>query len=91
MLDPEARARLKQRLDESHQWPSVYMFKLIFEPEKERLEAVLALFSAETEVLRKYSAGGKYVSITAQEVMMDAEEVLARYDRAAGIPGVIVL
>jgi uncharacterized protein len=91
MLDPEARAKLKLRLDESHQWPSVYMFKFIFEPEKERLDAVLALFSNETEVLRKYSAGGKYVSITAQEVMMDAEEVLARYDLAAGIPGVIVL
>lgn len=91
MLNEETKARLKERLDQIHEWPSVYMFKFIFEPDPERLTAVLALFTPEAEVLRKYSAGGKYVSITAQEVMMGSDEVIARYDRASAITGVIVL
>ena len=91
MLNEETRERLKQRLDQVHTWPSVYMFKFIFEPDKERLDQVLALFPPESEVLRRYSAGGKYLSITAREVMMSAEEVVERYDKASGIQGVIVL
>jgi uncharacterized protein len=90
-MNDDAKIRLKERLNEVHQWPSVYMFKFIFEPEAERLTAVLALFTPEAEVLRKYSTGGKYLSITAQEVMMSADEVVERYERASSIPGVIVL
>ena len=91
MLDDETRNRLKKTLDQVHQWPSVYMFKFIFEPEQERLDAVLALFPPEAEVLRKYSKAGKYLSLTAKEVMMSAEEVVSRYDKASEIGGVIVL
>ena len=74
-----------------HEWPSVYMFKMIFEPDQERLEKVQSMFPPEAELLRKYSTGGKYLSITAREVMMSAEEVVARYDQASEIPGVIAL
>ena len=91
MLNAETKQRLLDRLNEVHEWPSVYMFKLIFEPETARLEKVLALFPPESELLRKYSAGGKYLSITAREVMINAEEVVARYERAAEIEGVIIL
>ncbi len=91
MLSEEAKDRLRQNLDKVHAWPSVYMFKFIFEPEDERLRSVVELFPAESEILRKYSAGGKYVSITVKEVMMSAEDVVERYDRASGISGVIVL
>ena len=80
MLNAETKQRLLDRLNEVHEWPSVYMFKLIFEPETARLEKVLALFPPESELLRKYSAGGKYLSITAREVMINAEEVVARLE-----------
>lgn len=91
MLSQESRDRLKERLDQVHVWPSVYMFKVIFEPDTARLEQVLALFPPESEVLRRYSAGGKYLSITAREVMMSADEVVERYDKASAIEGVIML
>lgn len=91
MLNEETKQRLKDRLNQVHEWPSVYMFKLIFEPERSRLERVQALFPPEAELLRRYSAGGKYLSITAREVMMSAEEVVARYELAAEIEGVIVI
>lgn len=91
MLNEETKDRLLQRLNAVHEWPSVYMFKFIFEPDRERLESVTALFPPEVEMLRKYSAGGKYLSLTVREVMMNAEEVVDRYNKASGIQGVIVL
>ncbi len=91
MLDQETKDRLKQRLDEVHTWPSVYMFKFVFEPEQERLDKVLALFPPESEVLRKYSSSGRYLSISVKEVMLNADEVVGRYDKASEIEGVMVL
>jgi putative lipoic acid-binding regulatory protein len=91
MLSRDARDRLKARLNEVHEWPSVYMFKFILEPENDRLDAVLALFPPESEVLRKYSAGGRYLSVTVKEVMLCAEDVVDRYERASAIQGVIAL
>jgi len=91
MLSEEARDRLKAKLEDVHDWPSVYMFKFIFEPTEERLAQVMALFPEESEVLRRYSKGGKYLSVTAKEVMMNADDVVDRYDRASEIDGVIVL
>jgi len=91
MLSEEAKNRLRESLGKVHEWPSLYMFKFIFEPEKERLAQVLALFPENSELLRRYSAGGKYLSITAKEVMISADEVVARYERAAMIQGVIAL
>lgn len=91
MLDEEVRKRLLEQLGKVHEWPSLYMFKMIFEPEPDRLDRVLALFPPESEVLRKYSGSGKYLSITVREVMMTAEDVVARYDKASEIAGVIVL
>jgi hypothetical protein len=91
MLSEEAKNGLRASLDKVHAWPSLYMFKFIFEPDEERLARVMALFTPESEVLRRYSTGGKYLSLTVREVMLSADDVVARYERAAGIPGVIVI
>lgn len=91
MMNEEAKERLRMRLNEVHQWPSVFMYKFVLEPTPERLDALLALFPAESEVLRKYSSAGKYLSITVREVMLNANDIVARYDKASSIQGVIVL
>jgi len=91
MLSEEAKDKLRDTLQKIHEWPSVYMYKFIFEPDQERLERLVALFPPEIEILRKYSTSGKYLSITVKEVMMSADEVVARYDKASEIPGIITL
>jgi uncharacterized protein len=91
MLDAENRERLRQRLDQAHQWPGVYRFKFILEPDARRLEKILALFPEEAEVLRKYSSGGKYLSLTINEVLMDADQVIDRYEKVSEVEGVIAL
>lgn len=91
MLKPEDRERIIGRLNSVHQWPSVYMFKMILEPSEERIEQVLALFPPEAEITRKFSSAGKYMSITAREVMTSADAVLERYEQVAAVPGLITL
>jgi putative lipoic acid-binding regulatory protein len=51
---------------------------------------VIALFPNE-EVLLKPSSGGKYVSTTIQKWVDDADQILALYERAATIQGIISL
>jgi len=91
MLSEEAQAKLRERLDQVHEWPSVYMYKFICEPDQARIDRITALFPPEVEILRRYSAGGKYVSFTVREVMMSADEVVQRYVIASDIEGLIVL
>lgn len=91
MLSEEARTKLRERLDQVHEWPSVYMYKFICEPDAARLDRITALLPPEVEVMRRYSAGGKYVSLTVREVMMSAKDVVSRYVEASTIEGVIVL
>lgn len=91
MLSEEAKDKLRQTLEKIQAWPSVYMFKFILEPDQERVDRLVALFPTESEILRKFSAGGKYVSLTVTEVMLNPEEVVARYDKASEVPGVITL
>jgi putative lipoic acid-binding regulatory protein len=91
MLNDEAKDRLLERLNEVHDWPSVYMFKFVMEPDASRLEALRALFPAESEVLRRFSSGGKYLSVTIREVMLSAEDVVLRYEQVGAIGGVIML
>ncbi|HMN06211.1 MAG TPA: DUF493 family protein [Flavobacteriales bacterium] len=91
MSHDEARDRMRKALNEVHTWPSVYMFKFILEPDQDRLDKLMALFPPEAELLRKYSKGGKYLSLTVREVMMSADEVVGRYDQVGAIEGVIVL
>ncbi|MCB0767373.1 MAG: DUF493 family protein [Flavobacteriales bacterium] len=91
MLSEEAKDKLRQTLEKIQAWPSVYMFKFILEPDQDRLDQLVALFPPESEILRKYSTGGRYISLTIKEVMLSAEEVVARYDKASEVPGVITL
>jgi hypothetical protein len=91
MLSEDVKARLRERLDQVHEWPSVYMFKFICEPDQARIDRITAMFPPEVEVLRRYSSGGRFVSFTVREVMMNAEDVVSRYVLASEIEGLIVL
>ena len=90
-LDTKKFDTLRQHLTTNVTWPSVYMFKFIA-PAENRIFALLHdLFPAEAIMTNRHSSGGKYVSITVNEVMLNADEVIERYQKASEIDGVIVL
>jgi len=90
-LQPQNFDTLREQLAKSYTWPTVYMFKFIA-PAENRIFALLHdLFHEQAEFVTKNSAGGKYVSITVKEVMLNVDEVIDRYQKASAIEGVIVL
>lgn len=72
-------------------WPEVYMFKFIIPSDKRKLALVSALFPDEAEVTIKESSKGNYIAFTARELMMNADRVIARYQSAYEIEGIIAL
>ncbi len=78
----------KQRLDEEHHWPAVYMFKFVVPRDKE--QDVLDLFPEEN-LTSKISKKGKYISFTLQKVMQSSDQVIEIYEEAHKIEGIIAL
>jgi hypothetical protein len=76
-------------LDEQNDWPASYTFKFI--APLERVEAVKALFAEGQQLKTRASSKGNYVSVTAQVEMDSSDEVVAVYDEASDIDGVIAL
>lgn len=84
-LDIEA---FKQKLDQQHDWPSLYMFKFIVPTGKEN--EVFALFP-KNDLTTKKSRKGNYTSVTAQVMMRSSEDVVDKYIEAHRIEGVLAL
>ena len=82
------KAAFKEKLEAFSTFPTRYLFKFIVPAGKEG--AISALFPGE-EVLLKPSSGGKYVSTSIHKWVDDADQVLAFYEEAATIEGLISL
>tara|TARA_R110000868_G_scaffold327851_6_gene588742 strand:+ start:207 stop:479 length:273 start_codon:yes stop_codon:yes gene_type:complete len=82
---------LKQKLNEVGEWPRVYLFKFIIPSDNKKLALVEALFGPEAQVLIKQSNKGNYVSLSAKELMLDADGIIERYKKAEQIEGLIAL
>jgi putative lipoic acid-binding regulatory protein len=78
----------REKLENEYEWPSLYTFKFIVPREQE--EAVVELFP-KIEVSTKESSGGKYVSITARLMANSSDSIIAVYEKAQYIQGLIAL
>ena len=85
----EDEGKFKELLNKEYSWPATYPFKFIVPTEEEK--TVVALFSKEVEINKKPSSGGKYTSITIYATMTNADEILALYQAASSISGIISL
>jgi hypothetical protein len=81
---------LRAQLEEQ-EWPNVYLFKFIVPNDNQHLAQVTALFDTNSEISYHHSGTGKYVSVSAKEVMLSAADIIAVYERASLIPGIISL
>lgn len=88
MKNDGRKAEFKEKLDQQHSWPSLYMFKFIVPREKEHQIQTLFPYN---ELSTKESAGGKYVSVTAKVMMGSSDDVIRIYEEAYKVEGVISL
>ena len=90
-MKEEFYTNLKSKLEEQFNWPQPYLFKFIIPSDNEKLALVQALFGAEAQVTTRQSKTNKFTSVSAKEVMMSPDEVVAIYKKAEGIEGIISL
>lgn len=81
--------KLKEQLD-GQEWPAVYFFKFIVPNDNEKVAKISSLFG-EAEINFKTSRTGKFISISAKEVMLNTDAIIKVYKQASQIKGVISL
>lgn len=88
----EKYEKLKVQLEEGFDWPNIYLFKFIIPAENHKIAQLEKLFNTEESTVSiRQSSKGKYVSITAKEMMMGPDQIIERYLEAENIEGLISL
>jgi hypothetical protein len=89
-MNSESFARLREQLA-LQEWPDVYFFKFIVPNDPQSLAQATALFTETAEVSFHQSSTGKYISVSAKELMLDVDSIIEVYVRASTIKGVVSL
>lgn len=91
-MEPGTFDELRKKLEESiKSFPYVYMFKFIIKADNKTMALVEVIFDDDTEIIQKQSAKGNFISITVKQVVMNVDEIIAIYEKAAEIEGVMSL
>jgi len=88
MLTDKQLSKLKSLLESEYDWPSQYLFKFIVP--KNKVWHLEKLFPQHPLELRS-SKTGKYVSVTVNIELESADIVIAIYQKASHIEGLISL
>ena len=81
-------AAFRERIEEEHSFPGTYIFKFIVPvAKKDELVGLLP----EGDLSFRNSSNNSYVSITLKARVGSSEEVVATYESAYGIKGILAL
>jgi putative lipoic acid-binding regulatory protein len=84
--------RFLQQLEESQNWPGLYMFKFIVKSNSNQIDKLKDLFNNPSEgVSMVNSSKNKFQSLTITIEMKSPLEVIAIYKKASEFEGVIIL
>jgi len=82
--------KLREQLS-LEEWPNVYFFKFIVPNTPHALAQTTALFDETARIQFHESSNGKFVSVSVKEMMLDVDSIIAVYEKAQVIPGIISL
>ncbi len=88
MVDDGNFTKLKELLESQYEWPSAYVFKFIVPQEK--ITEVEQLFPGHP-IEKKASSKGNYTSMTVTLNLESADHVIAVYQQASKVQGLIAL
>jgi len=89
-MSEHAFDKLKEQLD-LLEWPNVYLFKFIIPNEPKSIAKTSSLFEETAEIVMHPSRNGKYVSISAKEMMLNVDSIIEIYTKAIKIKGLMAL
>ena len=82
---------LKVKLDESHIWPSKYVFKFIVKNNLESIDELISYFPESNDISKNFSSNKKFVSFTIKCEMHSSEDIIKKYKDVSEIDGIISL
>lgn len=82
---------LKLKLDESHIWPSKYVFKFIIKNNVESIDELISYFPESNDICKNFSSNKKFVSFTIKCEMHSSEGIIKKYKDVSEIEGIISL
>ena len=82
--------KLSRRL-KLEKWPSVYLFKFIMPNDSDLIWKVIQNFDEDAIVKRSSSKTAKYVAINIEQMMLNSEIVIKKYEQISKLKGVISL
>ena len=89
-MNSDSFSKLKEQL-ELQEWPNVYLFKFIIPNNSHALAQATALFTDLSEINFNESKTGKYVSVSAKEMMLSVDAIIEVYMQASKIEGIVSL
>ena len=76
---------------EEKNWPQLYYFKFIVPNDNGKLESVKGLFSDPAKITYNTSRDIRFIGISCKELMPDADSIIAIYEKASLVEGLISL
>jgi uncharacterized protein len=83
--------KLHAILMEDTKWPQVYYFKFIVPNDNEKINSVISLFADPSKITYRTSRDIRFIGISCKEIMPDPESVIAVYEEAGRVEGLIAL
>jgi putative lipoic acid-binding regulatory protein len=88
----EFYAKLKTQLEETTQFPTLYMYKFIVPSSEEKIRQVHQIFDNLGAVINtKKSSKGTYTSVTITVNMKSADAIIQKYKDVSVVEGIISL
>lgn len=83
--------KFRDLLSKNTEWPMLYYFKFIVQNNQEKLNQVKELFTDQSAITYNTSRDIKFISLSCKQLMPDAESIIAIYEKANLVDGLIAL
>jgi len=84
--------RFKEKLEETHTFPTDYIFKFILPSDKKNIAKLYSIFECGNATFSlKDSKTGKYIGVTIKMPVNDASDIVIYYNQVSSIDGVMML
>jgi len=83
--------KFRELLAENREWPMLYYFKFIVYNNQQKLDQVKELFADPSTITYKTSKDIKFISLSCKQFMPDPESIIAIYEKASKVDGLIAL
>ncbi len=83
--------KFRELISKNEHWPMLYYFKFIVQNNQEKLNQVRELFLDPSAITYKTSRDIRFIGMSCKQWMPDPESIIAIYEKASVVDGLIAL